>query len=89
LHLARTGHFKVYIWSAVVAHNLVLFSNWVSRARLQADDKQAHQVALNCSFADSRPGCRYHCAKCARRPSRSCRSALATPLRKHAVMDAH
>src|SRR5262245_1432056 len=76
-------HFKAYIWSAVVAHNLVLFagSNRLSRARLRADEKPANQAALNCSFADSRPGCRYQCAKCARRPSRSCRSALATPLK--------
>src|SRR5215831_18118079 len=64
-------------------------SNRLSRARLQADEKQANQVALNCSFADSRPVCRYQCAKCAHRPSRSCRSALATPLRKNAFMDAH
>ena len=79
-------HFNAYIWSAEVAHNLVLFagSNRRSRARLQADEKQTNQAALNCSFADSRPGCR-----CTHRPSRSCRSALATPLRKHAFMDAH
>jgi hypothetical protein len=56
---------------------------------MQADEKQADQVALNCSFADSRPGSRYHCAKCARRPSRSYRLARATPLQKHAFMDAH
>src|SRR5215472_13834293 len=64
-------------------------SNRLSRARLQADENKADQVALNCSFADSRPGCRYQRAKCAHRPSRSCRSAPATPLRKHAFMDAH
>jgi hypothetical protein len=64
-------------------------SNRLSRARMQADEKQADQVALNCSFADSRLGGRYHCAKCDRRPWRSYRLALARPLRKHAFMDAH
>src|SRR6516162_8758749 len=57
-------------------------SNRLSRARLQADEKQADQVALNCSFADSCPGYRYQCAKCAHRPSRSCRSAPCYPLKK-------
>ena len=56
-------------------------SNRLSRARLQGDEKPANQAVLNCSFTDSRPGCRYHCAQGARRPSRSCRSALATPLK--------
>src|SRR5215831_3670614 len=57
-------------------------SNRLSRARLQADENKADQDALNCSFADSRLRCCYQCAKCAHRPSRSCRSAPATPLRK-------
>jgi hypothetical protein len=56
-------------------------SNRLSRARLHADEKQANQAALNCSFADSRPGGRYQCAKCARRPSRSVVPPLATLLK--------
>jgi len=91
LHLARTGPLQGLhlapswrtIWCCSPG------SNRLSRARLQADEKQANQVALNCSFTDSRPGCRHQCAKCARRPSRSYRLARATPLQKRAFMDAH
>jgi transposase len=55
---------------------------WVYMASVQLlDEKQADQIALNCSLSDSRPGCRCHCAKCVRPPSRSCRSPLVTPLK--------
>src|SRR5262245_24570995 len=64
-------------------------SNRLSRARMQADEKQADQVALNCSFADSRPGSRHHCAKCARRPSRSYRLACYTTAKTRLYMDAY
>src|SRR5262244_771386 len=76
-------HFKAYIWSAVVAHNQCCSpgSKRPSRTQLQADGKQANQAALNCSFADSRPGGRYQCAKSARRPSARVIPPLATPLK--------
>ena len=82
-------HLKAYIWSAVVAHNLMLFARLKTgiTASASPSGSSRNQPDQVYSSSDSAASCCYQNAKAVRLPTRPLRLGLV--IQKYAFMDGH